>query len=425
MQQHAVPEPSMQQDEEQDALRLQVEQIIAQRLERRNLTKPKPEAAPAAAAPEPPARPTTARRASPEPDTIANPLDEEFGAEFETNTPSEFAPLEDLPELKDLPAADAPPPSAERRISERRQAERRNVEFLRTELQWSASGEDDTKRGFSSGLAGLKRSRLVLLGVALMSALVAAALALNSTPPPAPAPVTPAVVAPVTVPTARILVAASTIGAGERLGSDNLSWHEVPAADVLPEYVAEKADPEALATTSESVARYPFFPGDPIRTDKLVDQAQRSLATSLKPGMRGVSVVITPDSAAGGFIRPDDYVDVVLVTDSGGVKVTRTILENARVIALNAKLGPSLTGEVEADPAEAAKVFEGAARATLELSPKASEVLVRAAANGPLTLTLRPQEEQGPAMDDPQHGANQAIRLTSRFWTDTYSPGMQ
>ena len=422
MQQHAVPEPSLQQDEEQDALRLQVEQIIAQRLERRNLMKPKPEAAPAA--PQTPARSAAAPLAMPEPDAISNPLDEEFGADFEMETESEFSPLEDLPELKDLPPADPPPRAEERRKADRRQAERRNVEFLRTELQWSASDEADKKRGFSPGLAGLKRSRLMLLGVAVLSAVVAAILALNIAPPPAPAPVAPAMVEPVTVPTARILVAAGTIGAGERLGADNLSWHEVPASDVLPEYVAEKANPEAIATANESVARYPFFPGDPIRTDKLLDQPQRSLATSLAPGMRGVSVVITPDSAAGGFVQPDDYVDVVLVTDSGGVKVTRTILENVRVIAINAKLGPSLTGEVNEDPAETTKVFEGLARATLELGPKASEVLVRAAANGPLTLTLRPQGETSPAAYDPQNGANQAIRLTSRFWTDTYSPAL-
>ena len=192
----------------------------------------------------------------------------------------------------------------------------------------------------------------------------------------------------------------------------------------FPNTLPKKPIPRAIATANESVARYPFFPGDPIRTDKLLNQPQHSLATSLAPGMRGVSVVITPDSAAGGFIRPDDYVDVVLVTDSGGIKITRTILENVRVIALNAKLGPSLTGEVNEDPTDATKVFEGPARATLELGPKASEVLVRSAANGPLTLTLRPQDENGPAAEDPQHGANQAIRLTSRFWTDTYSPAL-
>ena len=120
------------------------------------------------------------------------------------------------------------------------------------------------------------------------------------------------------MPTARILVAASTIAAGQRLSGDSLTWREVPADDVLPEYVAEEANPDALATAEQSLARYAFFPGDPIRTDKLIERAQGSLSTTLTPGLRGVSVVVTPESAAGGFIKPDDYVDVLIVSDDGG-----------------------------------------------------------------------------------------------------------
>ena len=300
------------------------------------------------------------------------------------------------------------------------------MEFLRTELQWSTSDEEEEKRGLKNILSGFKKSRLVLLGVAVLSAAIAALLAVTATPPPpAPQPVAPVIAEPVKLPTARILVAASTIGAGERLDADTIAWHEMPLDDVLPEYVVEKANPEAIETANESIARYPFFPGDPIRTDKLLNQPQRSLATSLTPGMRGVSVVITPESAAGGFIKPDDYVDVVLVTNSGSRKTTRTILENVRIIALNTKLGPSLTGEANEDPTDATKVFEGPVRATLELDPRTSEVLVQAAANGALTLTLRPDQDASAEHADPQHGANQAIRLTSPFWTDAYSPAMQ
>ena len=86
MQQHAVPEPSLPQDEEQDALRLQVEQIIAQRLERRNLMKSKPEAPEAEA----PARPVSLRKQPSETTPILDPLEEEFGSDPEPVPEAEF-----------------------------------------------------------------------------------------------------------------------------------------------------------------------------------------------------------------------------------------------------------------------------------------------------------------------------------------------
>ncbi|MBU1175703.1 MAG: hypothetical protein KKH72_09910, partial [Alphaproteobacteria bacterium] len=74
--------------------------------------------------------------------------------------------------------------------------------------------------------------------------------------------------------------------------------------------------------------------------------------------------------------------------------------------------------------AEAQRVFEGAARATLELDEKAAEVLVGAASAGSLTLTLRATSGFGQAGTEGRSGADQAIRLTSRFWTDNYSPAL-
>ena len=103
-------------------------------------------------------------------------------------------------------------------------------------------------------------------------------------------------------------------------------------------------------------------------------------------------------------------------------KVANTVLRNVRVIAINSRLGPDTTGEVSEDPTEATQTFEGPVRATLELDPRAAEVLVRAAASGPLTLTLRSDQDVTPGASDARRGANQAIRLTSPFWTSDYTP---
>lgn len=429
MLQHADPELPQAQDEAQDSLRQEVEQIIAQRLERRNLMKPKPNDAPAPAPqpaepslrrnPPPPLAGTSETASRPEPDSDFAAFANEFAQDQAPDHTSTYEPIGELPEL------DQPQRLMERRQNDRRQGERRNMEFLRTELPWSSSPETAEKKRMFGG-AGFKRSRFFLLGLAALSAAVAAGLALtNSPPPPAPKPVAPVVAEVVKTPMTRILIATQTIGAGQKLGADSIGWHEVPVATLLPAYISVDSEPDAITTFNQSVARYPFLPGDPIRADKLLTSPRHSLSASLSPGMRAVSVAVTADAAAGGFIKPDDHVDVVLATSVQGQRTTRTVLRDVRVIALNAELGPGTTGEAADDLEDASKVFKGMALATLELDPDAAEVLVRAAANGSLTLTLRPPTDNTTADSERHSGANQAIRLTSAFWSDTYSSAVE
>ena len=63
------------------------------------------------------------------------------------------------------------------------------------------------------------------------------------------------------------------------------------------------------------------------------------MAAMLTPGMRAVSITIATDSGAGGFILPNDRVDVILTrkftqTDPPLV-VSDTILSNVRVLAVD------------------------------------------------------------------------------------------
>ncbi|MBU2532703.1 MAG: hypothetical protein KKB37_08180, partial [Alphaproteobacteria bacterium] len=141
MQQFAVSEPSPPADEEQDALRLQVEQIIAQRLERRNLTKGNSATHAATRPARAPTREPIEKPAGEDfdlpPDREADAFEQAFDAapadaRDELDLPESFAPRDALPPLAELE-------TPERRRGERRQAERRNVEFMRTELQWSTS----------------------------------------------------------------------------------------------------------------------------------------------------------------------------------------------------------------------------------------------------------------------------------------------
>jgi pilus assembly protein CpaB len=103
--------------------------------------------------------------------------------------------------------------------------------------------------------------------------------------------------------------------------------------------------------------------------------------------MRGVSIPVSADAASGGFVVPNDHVDVLL-TRSGGQ--TETILTNVRVLAINTRLGETGTTGAPADPDNPrAEIFGGAAIATLELDPAQAETVINARTLGGLSLALR------------------------------------
>jgi pilus assembly protein CpaB len=212
-------------------------------------------------------------------------------------------------------------------------------------------------------------------------------------------------------------VANRQIGIGQRISAAALSWQEWPAEGLPAEYVTAKAAPEAMNDLAGSIARSEFLPGDPIRKEKLVQDSDSFLPTLLEGGLRGVSVPITAETASGGFVSPNDHVDVVLTRpassgENQGARLSETILRNVRVLAIDTRLGDtSGSGELQSD------AFTGRAIATLALDPTEAEVITAASEIGKLSLLLRSASDATPAASHAEQGRNQAIRLTSPFWS--------
>jgi pilus assembly protein CpaB len=230
----------------------------------------------------------------------------------------------------------------------------------------------------------MRVSRILLLLVALIAGGLAAYLATRSgevaTEPGAP----PTVVEEARV---QVLVATAPIGIGQRLSETNMTWQDWPANAVREDYIQKSALPEALTDMKGTVARFEIFEGDPIRQQKLVRSDQGYLSAVLDKGMRGVSVTVSADAASGGFIVPNDHVDVLLTR---GGNQTETILTNVRVLAINSRLGETGTTGAPEDPNNPrAEIFGGSAIATLELDPGQAETLTNARTLGSLSLVLR------------------------------------
>ncbi len=254
----------------------------------------------------------------------------------------------------------------------------------------------------------MRPSRIVLLLVALLAGGLAAFLATRNDQPTIQQPGTEVVQEART----QILVAKEAIGIGQRLSPATVEWQDWPQGAVRPEYVTIAATPEAINDMTGAVARFEFFPGEPIREEKLVRAEQGYLSAVLDKGMRGVSVSVAAESASGGFIVPNDHVDVVLTRAGETGQISETILNNVRVLAINTRLGEKGTTGGPADPDNPrAEVFAAQAIATLELDPQQGETIINATTLGKLSLVLRSIVDFAATDEKIQRPRNQAIRV--------------
>ncbi|SDG60882.1 Flp pilus assembly protein CpaB [Pelagibacterium luteolum] len=265
----------------------------------------------------------------------------------------------------------------------------------------------------------MKPARILLIVVAIVAGGLAAFLATRSN---GPGEVQEAQVEIQQEARERVLVATGPIGLGQRITPEDVSWQDWPQGAVRAEYITASAVPDAAAQVTGAVARFEFFPGEPIREAKLVTSEQGYLSAVLSEGMRAVSVSVSPDSASGGYIVPNDRVDVVLTRS--GADFSETILNNIRVLAIGKRLGESGTTGAAPNPEDPrSQVFDTAQIATFEVTPGQSEVLLQAGTVGRLALVLRSVVDfaEGPGTEPGQSDTVQTVRLIRNGQTQVIS----
>lgn len=251
----------------------------------------------------------------------------------------------------------------------------------------------------------MRVSRILLVLVALLAGGLAAFLATRGGGEPAPAPDAP--VAVVTAATTKVLVAKTNVGVGERLNADNIDWQDWPqnAAKAQAGFITSDTTPNALTDMKGAVARFELFAGEPVLQAKLVRADQGYLSAVLDKGKRGVSINVTADSASGGFIVPNDHVDVILTRNAGAGQTSEPVLTNVRILAINARLGETGTTGAGGDGSDPkldpkSQVFGGGAIATLELTPDQTDTIINASQLGKLSLALRSIVDFAPTAAD-------------------------
>lgn len=225
----------------------------------------------------------------------------------------------------------------------------------------------------------MRAARLIVLAIALSAGGLAALLASRSGQNGPPVELKPQV----QLETVEILIANNDIGVGQTLTPQNMSWQIWPAANAGTQFIQKKNKPDAINDISGAIVRIAFASGEPIREAKVIKaNGSGYIAALLPPGMRAIAMEISPEAGAGGFILPNDHVDIIMTRmeklSQEEFFTAETILVDVRVLAIDQTV----------EEKNGQRVIVGKI-ATLALSPRQTETLALARRLGSLSLVLR------------------------------------
>jgi pilus assembly protein CpaB len=248
-------------------------------------------------------------------------------------------------------------------------------------------------------VGAIMSKRIIILGVAVLAAGGAGYLAMNMVAPPPQTETEIAVTRPA-VETDDVLVATESMNTGATI-EGQLRWQEWPVGALSPDFITRSTRPEAIEELQGSVIRSSVAQGEPVRPIKLLGPDQSFMSSILPSGKRAVATQIAADTSAGGFILPDDYVDVIMTSrpaERSGGYVTETILENIRVLAIDQTIRENEEGQL----------VQVGQTATLQLTPRQAEIITVAQQMADrLTLALRSVRDVDP--NDETDGAEHLL----------------
>lgn len=191
----------------------------------------------------------------------------------------------------------------------------------------------------------------------------------------------------------KVLTVSRDLTIGEAVMAEDLRWSDWPERSVLPTHFTQTLAPDAIEDIAGAIVKMPVYANEPILQQRIVKRGEAGLLPVLMgPDMRAIAISISPESATGGFVLPNDRVDLILTMEqeasaATGIisdrRVAQTILQNVRVLAIDQTYAITEEG--------------GSSRigstATLELTPREVELVTLARRLGSLSLSLRPLTE--------------------------------
>jgi pilus assembly protein CpaB len=191
-----------------------------------------------------------------------------------------------------------------------------------------------------------------------------------------------------------VVVAAQDIPAGAQVTYEMISQRNVPEQFVT----ASVIKPDSASYILNGKVLVPLQAGDPLLwTQFETTRAAEKLSTKVQKKGRAITVASSATSAVGGWVRPNDHVDVIgtFKDPQTNENTAITLLQNVIVLATGKITG---TTNVNLIP-ESQRSYTNV---TLLCLPQEAEILVLAQEMGSLSLSLR-NEEDVDMLDDRGH----------------------
>jgi pilus assembly protein CpaB len=192
-----------------------------------------------------------------------------------------------------------------------------------------------------------------------------------------------------------VLVAARDINPGDVLVDTDFRWEQWPKSVIDQRFVVKSAGGEdPLAGFRDTMARREIMLGEPLTKAAILKRGDAGVTSAvLAPGMRTVTIDVSPRTGAAGLILPNDRVDIFMVTnvrDYAGVSpevgrdllsqvAVEAIMRDIKVLAINQNLthpdgtGPGMNSQT----------------VTMEVTSEQAQKILVATQLGQLVLTLR------------------------------------
>jgi pilus assembly protein CpaB len=174
-----------------------------------------------------------------------------------------------------------------------------------------------------------------------------------------------------------IVVASAPLQLGTRVDASNLRLIPWPSSEPVAGMFTRIEDCASRALIT------PVAANEPILESKLASrQAGAGLPATIPEGMRALSVAVNDVVGVAGFVIPGTMVDVLvtgrIANGSNNTNITRTILEDVRVLAAGQKIEQDREGKPQTVPV-----------ITLLVTPPDAAKLAMASTQGKIQLALR------------------------------------
>jgi pilus assembly protein CpaB len=205
----------------------------------------------------------------------------------------------------------------------------------------------------------------------------------------------------------QVLVFSKNVRRGTVVTEDVISWEERVEQTLPSDAITSAAsNPDFPNSIVGKVSTANLFVGDLVRRSATTDGSTSFMTLALNPGMVAIAVPVSTTAIAGGYVLPEDQVDVIhtivrsIEPGEEPYDFSKVILRNVRVLAV----GEYATSKDVFQTNEQQDVSENVQQdtrvvgstVTLELSEEQAKIMLSATQRGSLALALKAMDDYAP-----------------------------